>query len=99
ATRSCASTPNGRSSVWRRPVWPDVRIERLREVEIWVAWWRIAGLVFAILEVGVFSEDYPPGYERAAWIVTAILGLGTVALLRLSRVESRRAILSVGVWA
>ena len=80
-------------------MWTDARLERLREAEIWIAWWRLAGLVFAILEVGVFSIGYPPGYETAAWITTAAFGVGTVALLRLSRIERRRAILALGVAA
>ena len=38
-----------------------------REVERWVAWVRLGGLVFAVLEVGLFTQRFPPGYLDAAW--------------------------------
>jgi len=42
---------------------PDrIELARLVDVERWVAWVRLAGLVFAAFEVGLFSYGYPPGY-------------------------------------
>ncbi len=47
---------------------------------------------FAALEVGLLKEDYPAGYERWAWALTALLAVGSVALLWLAyRVPSRAA--------
>ena len=60
-------------------------LARLVDVERWVAWVRLGGLVFALLEVGLFSYDYPPGYESAAWTITGLFAAGTVALFALAR--------------
>jgi signal transduction histidine kinase len=65
---------------------PDAtRLARLVETERWVAWVRLGGLAFAILEVGFFSYDYPSGYETAAWTITGLFAVGTVALFALAR--------------
>jgi K+-sensing histidine kinase KdpD len=61
------------------------KLARLREVETWVAWIRLGGVVFAVLEVGVFSTDYPSGYETYAWITTAVFAGGAVCLWLLVR--------------
>jgi signal transduction histidine kinase len=79
-------------------VWPELRLERLSETEIWVAWVRLAGLAFALLEVGLLSPHAPPGYETAAWATTGIFGAGTLVLFPLARVRGR-AIVAVGVGA
>ena len=63
----------------------DTRVDRLVEIERWVAWVRIGGLAFAILEVGAFSVDYPRGYEAWAWALTGVFALGTAALFALAR--------------
>jgi len=52
--------------------------ERARAIELWIARVRLAAVLFAVLEVGVLSEDYPAGYERFAWIATAVFALGAV---------------------
>ena len=44
--------------------------QRLLDVERWIAWVRLAAVLFAALEVGVFTERFPPGYERLAWALT-----------------------------
>jgi signal transduction histidine kinase len=49
---------------------------RMREVEIWIGRVRVAAVLFAIVEVGLLSHDYPPGYERHAWIATACFAVG-----------------------
>jgi signal transduction histidine kinase len=60
-------------------------LERLRQVERWIAWVRLFAVPFAIAEVGVISTGYPPGYERLAWIVTAALGAGAITFWLLAR--------------
>src|SRR4051812_37114667 len=56
------------------------RLRRPREVELWIARVRLAAVCFAVLEVGILSENYPPGYENYAWIATAVFAAGAVAL-------------------
>jgi signal transduction histidine kinase len=60
------------------------RRRQQREVEKWIAWVRIAAVVFAALEVGVFSSGYPSGYEAAAWATTGALAVGAAGLWFLS---------------
>ena len=64
--------------------------ERLLDVERWIAWVRLAAVLFAALEVGVFTERFPSGYERLAWALTAVFALGAVLLFVASR-PGRRA--------
>src|SRR5436190_1237796 len=52
------------------------RLRRPREVELWIARVRLAAVCFAVLEVGILSENYPPGYENYAWIATAVFAAG-----------------------
>jgi signal transduction histidine kinase len=59
----------------------------LREVERWIAWVRLAAVPFAILEVGIVTRKYPPGYEAWAWAATGALALGAVLFFLLSRAE------------
>jgi signal transduction histidine kinase len=61
------------------------RLARLREIEVWIARVRLGAVLFAIVEVGLLSNDYPPGYERYAWITTAVFGVGSVVLFVASR--------------
>jgi signal transduction histidine kinase len=56
----------------------------LREIERWIASVRLGGVLFAVLQV-VLSTGYPPGYQRDAWIVTALLAIGAVIVFVLSR--------------
>ena len=44
--------------------------ERLLDVERWIAWVRLAAVLFAAVEVGIFTERFPSGYERLAWALT-----------------------------
>jgi signal transduction histidine kinase len=59
-------------------------LHRLREVERWIAWVRLAGVPFAIFQVA-FAGGYPHGYERWAWLTTGIYAAGAVVLLPVSR--------------
>ena len=65
---------------------PDLK--RLRETERWIAWARLAAVPFAIVEVGLLSTDYPPGYENWAWVTTGVLAVGAVLFFLLSRPEA-----------
>jgi signal transduction histidine kinase len=60
-------------------------VERRRPIERWIAWVRVCAVPFAVVEVGVISSGYPPGYETWAWIITAVLGVGAVAFWFLAR--------------
>jgi K+-sensing histidine kinase KdpD len=63
------------------------RLERLKEIERWIAWIRLFAVPFAALEVGVMTTDYPPDYEEVAWGITAVFAVGAVLLWILSRRE------------
>ena len=63
------------------------RVAHLREIEVWIARVRLGAVVFAVLEVGLLSKGYPPGYEGYAWLTTAVFGVGSLVLF----VASRRA--------
>ena len=52
----------------------------LVDVERWIAWVRLGAVVFAIVEVGLFTESFPEGYERMAWLLTAAFAVGAVLL-------------------
>ncbi len=62
-------------------------VENLRQLEIGIAWARLLAVPFALLEVGLFTSGYPPGYERWAWLATGVLALGAVLLFWLARRE------------
>ena len=65
-----------------------------------MAWVRLLAVPFAVLEVGVLKDDYPPGYERWAWALTALLAVGSVVLLWLAyRVPSGAAWRRIGFGA
>jgi hypothetical protein len=46
--------------------------ERRRQTERWIAWVRLFAVPFAVVEVGVISSGYPPGYETWAWIIRPV---------------------------
>ena len=54
----------------------------MREVEGWIAWVRLAAVPFALLEVLIERGNYPPGYERWAWLTTGVFAAGALALFR-----------------
>ena len=77
----------------------SVDAARMREIERWIAWVRVAAVPFAILQVTI-STGYPPGFERRAWAITGILAVGTALLLWLSRRElSDRAQRALALYA
>ena len=53
--------------------------DRRRPLEWWIAVVRLCAVFFAVFQVSL-SRGYPPGYERLAWIFTAMLAVGAVAL-------------------
>ena len=59
--------------------------ERLRQQELWIAWIRLCAVVWAVLEVGLVSHDYPEGYRTYAWIVTGVLGAGALVIAWVAR--------------
>jgi signal transduction histidine kinase len=65
-----------------------------------MAWVRLLAVPFAVLEVGVFKEDYPPRYEAWAWAITGLLAVGAVVFLWLAyRVPQRSAWRRIGLAA
>jgi K+-sensing histidine kinase KdpD len=52
-----------------------------RDVELWIAWVRLAAVPFAVFQVAVSTERHA-GYN---WLITAVLAAGAVAIFLLSR--------------
>jgi hypothetical protein len=73
--------------------------QRLRDIETWVARVRLGGVVFAVLEVGVFTRRFPPGYLDAAWALTGAFAFGTLVLLWLSRADRSGLLRALGFAA
>jgi len=66
------------------------RLARWREVEIWISRVRLVAVAFAVVEVGILTESYPPHYERYAWFTVAAFAVGAVVLYVASkRIDSR----------
>ena len=57
---------------------------RMREVERWLAFVRLAGVPFALFQVAIGS-NYPRGYEGWAWFITGCFAAGSLVLLWLSQ--------------
>jgi signal transduction histidine kinase len=70
-----------------------------RLVERWIAWLRVGGVLFAILEVGVFSPGRPSGYETPQWALTGAFAVGALVLLYASRNVGDLRLESVGFAA
>jgi signal transduction histidine kinase len=70
-----------------------------RPVELWIASVRLTGVVFAILEVGLLSSQFPPRYESAAWVVTGAFAAGAAALLVLAQRSDDRRLRPLGAIA
>ena len=70
-----------------------------RQIERWIGWMRAGGVAFAVLEVGVFSKRFPPGYERAAWIITGLFALGTALIAVWIRFGSDSSLTLLGFTA
>ncbi|MDX6427185.1 MAG: hypothetical protein QOD52_2590 [Gaiellaceae bacterium] len=50
-----------------------------RPIESWISIVRLLAVPFAVLQVSL-TKDYPSGYELVAWLLTAVLSAGAVAL-------------------
>jgi signal transduction histidine kinase len=59
--------------------------ERLA-LERWVAWIRLGGAAFAILEVGLFSANPLPSYRPAQWSITGVFVAGSLTLGAVTRI-------------
>ncbi|HEY8723307.1 MAG TPA: ATP-binding protein [Gaiellaceae bacterium] len=59
-----------------------------RSIEWWISIVRLLAVPFAVLQVSL-TESYPSGYELIAWLLTAALAVGAVALFL--TVRDRRA--------
>lgn len=65
----------------------SARIERLRQMEIWIAWVRLLAVPWAVAEVAFIVGDHPAGHEQWAWITTGVLAGGALLFFWLSRLR------------
>jgi signal transduction histidine kinase len=78
----------------------SAELERMRRMEVWIAWVRVFAVPFAALEVAIVGDDHPPGYERWGWSTAAALSLGAVAFFWLARRPlDRKALGRIGFLA
>ena len=70
-----------------------------RELEGWLSWVRVAGLVFVLLELTMSSQHFPHGYAASAWAVTGVFAVGTVLLFVLARRKSAELTWQLGFTA
>ena len=61
-------------------------LQRLRDVERWIAWIRLGAVPFAVFQVAI-GANYPGNRELWGWLTTAFLAAGALALFALSRRE------------
>jgi hypothetical protein len=61
-------------------------LQRLRDVERWIAWVRLGAVPFAIFQVAI-GANYPGNRELWGWLTTGSLAVGALALFALSRRE------------
>jgi hypothetical protein len=54
--------------------------DEMRTTAGWIAWVRLAAVPFVLTEVAIERGNYPPGYERWAWVVAASFAVGAVSL-------------------
>jgi signal transduction histidine kinase len=59
------------------------------EFEVWLSWVRLAGVAFAMLEVGVFTPSSTPVDTAAAWALTGAFGAGAIVVFLLARRRRR----------
>jgi signal transduction histidine kinase len=66
-----------------------------RPLEWWISFVRLLAVPFAVLQVAL-TEGYPPGYEPIAWLLTAALAVGAVALFATVRETLAYRFLAMG---
>lgn len=54
--------------------------DEMRTTASWIAWVRLAAVPFVLTEVAIERGNYPPGYERWAWVAAASFAVGAVSL-------------------
>jgi K+-sensing histidine kinase KdpD len=59
-------------------------LDRLRQAERWAAIVRLLAVPFALLQI-LLERHYPAGYELWVWLTAAVLAVGGLAFLQLSR--------------
>jgi signal transduction histidine kinase len=64
---------------------PERRTFSPRDFEIWLSWLRLAGVAFAVLEVGVFSPSGTGADATAAWSLTGAFAVASLVVFRLAR--------------
>jgi signal transduction histidine kinase len=73
--------------------------QRQLEIERWIAWIRLGAIPFAIFQVAL-SSGYPGGYRTAAWLTTALFGVGAILLFLVARRDlAGRALAGLGLVA
>jgi signal transduction histidine kinase len=70
-----------------------------RLTEHWIAWLRVGGVLFAIVEVAAFSPGRPSGYDAPQWALTCAFAVGALALLYASRNARGARLEAVGLAA
>jgi signal transduction histidine kinase len=60
-------------------------LRRRWQLERWISVIRLAAVPWAVTEVAIISQDYPDGYEIAAWLTTAALAVGAIVFFVLDR--------------
>jgi signal transduction histidine kinase len=71
-----------------------------RDTEAWIARIRLGVVVFAVFQIVVIPDPYPPGYALYAWATTVALIVGAVGIfLALRRELSDRALGLLGFGA
>ena len=72
---------------------------RRREIEWWVAWVRLGGVVFAVVEIALFTPRFVPGYLNAAWALTGAFAAGALLLFWLARVAPEQRLRALSLVA
>jgi hypothetical protein len=57
----------------------------LRTPASWIAWIRLAAVPFVFIEVAIERGNYPAGYERWAWALSAVFAAGAVPFFWIHR--------------
>ncbi len=63
----------------------NTQLQRLRELERWLVWIRGGALAFALFQIAILRDDYPAGYDVAAWATAGSLAAGTAVIWALAR--------------